>query len=154
MTSPKIKRRGAVTPTTVILVLFLLGAVVRASMLVSPPPKDPAPTAREAQQIDPAKRKAMELEARKQQSAQMAKMMNNLHNPLASIPKVEDPHAVTIDNTYFLGHKPGEQGLKQVDAELVVQTAKYEAYKREVAAFEAKQKAKSATTDTTAAPVK
>ena len=71
----------------------------------------------------------------KAKEAETTRMQVEAHKQAAAhIPPVEDPHAADITNNYFIHHKPGEQGLKQVDQELKIQTEKYEAYRRSKAA--------------------
>jgi hypothetical protein len=72
----------------------------------------------------------MKAEEQKKQKEMMMQMKEQAH----SRPKVQDPTIAEIDNSYFIKHKPGEEGLKQVDAEMTKKKAEYAAYQSSVAA--------------------
>jgi hypothetical protein len=127
------------TPTTVILVLVLLGAVAGASRLVSPPPPGP-PEVKPPPKAPPI---ASQEKMKAMQDAEMVKnkeMMRQAHMGAATakIPVVADPNAMVIDNKWFINTKPGEQGLKQVDEEQKRKKAEYQAYLKKVAVVQGK----------------
>jgi hypothetical protein len=129
------KRNGPkrLTPTTVILVLVLLGAVAGASRLVSPPPPGPPevkPTPASPRASDAKMKAMMEVEMRKNKEMMMKKMKPQT-GKLAAVP---DPSAMVIENSYFIKTKPGEEGLKQVDERQKRMKAEYQAYQKKVAA--------------------
>jgi len=122
------------TPTTVILILILLGAVAGASRLISPPPPGPPVEKKEDPGAAAARQKQMTAMQEEERRKNEQMMKQNMKSAEATIPKVADPNTVDVDPTYFIHHKPGEAGLKQMDAEMAKKRAAFEDYKRKVAA--------------------
>lgn len=135
--STKSRRANSISPTTVILVLLLIGAIAGASHLVTPPPPLPPAEAPKTAPIDMAQKKHMIEEEQKKEEQTMKQHMNSA---AAKVPKVADPSAMDITPDYFLHHKPGEAGLKQMDVEMAKKKAAYAAYQKQVAAETAASK--------------
>ena len=149
MASPN-SRRNKVSPTTVILVLVLLGAVAGASRLVTPPPPLPKSDVKaETTATSKDQMQKMHSEQMAKQTMMQEKMKEHAMGANSKIPSVPDPHQMEVTNDYFRTHKPGEAGFKQVDQELAQKTLDYNAYLRKKSAGDLDS---GTTTKTTAPP--
>jgi len=115
------------SPTTIVLILVLLGAVAGASRLVSPPPPEP-PKPAPATKINTADTQKIEKARMDHYREEMKKQAAALKNPAAAAKPITDPNTIEINNDYFRTHKPGEAGIAQVDKDFQERTEKFHAY--------------------------
>jgi hypothetical protein len=131
------RRRNGVSPTTIILVLILLGAVAGASRLVSPPPPEP-PKPAPVQAVDPALQQKQERSRMDMYQNKMKMDQASRSNGAGTIKVVQDPNQVEITDNYARTHMPGAAGLAQMDKEYEAKTAAYKKYLRERDEYEKK----------------
>lgn len=124
------------TPTTFILVVLLIGAVMGISILVNPRPAMPeAPPSPEQVAVQ---QKQSEASAATEKENMMKKMReekirmaesSKLSRKLGSTtPVVKNPDAIDVDNKFFRDHAPGSAGQKQEAANLVELKKQFKAY--------------------------
>ena len=132
------RRRPGMSPTTIVLILLLLGAVAGASRLVTPtPPPPPDPKQAQAPQQPTQNMKAMEAAQRDQLKKQE---YIQRHQAVAEtkLPPMADPTTPIVTNDYFRNHKPGVAGEKQTDAEIAAKQAEYAKYRQMMKEAESK----------------
>ena len=124
------------TPTTLILVVLLLGAVMGISVLVNPrpamPEAPPSPEQIAIQQKQSESTAATEKEnmmkKMREEKVKMAESSKLASKLGSSTPVVNNPDAIIVENTFFQNHAPGRAGQKQEAENLIVQKKKFKAY--------------------------
>ncbi len=124
--SSTIRRRSGMSPTTVVLVLVLLGAVAGATRLVSPHPPGPPSEVKQDAVVSASQAEATKKEHLSMMNNQMTKQKAMMGMQKAP----EDPNTIKVDNSYFITHKPGEEGLKQNDKEFEAKDKVFKEYQR------------------------
>lgn len=124
------------TPTTFILIVLLIGAVMGISILVNPrpamPEAPPSPEQLAVQQKQSETTAATEkenmmkkMQEEKRRMAESSKLASKIG---ISTPIVKNPDAIDVDNKFFRDHAPGSAGQKQEAANFIEQKKQFKAY--------------------------
>lgn len=124
------------TPTTLILVVLLLGAVMGISFLVNPRPAMPETPATPEQvavqqkqsAVTAASEKEHMMQKMKEEKIRMAEATKFASKIGNSTPVVNNPDAIIVENKFFRDHAPGSAGQKQEAVNLIEQKKQFKAY--------------------------
>ncbi len=124
------------TPTTFILVVLLIGAVMGISILVNPrPPMPEAPPSPEQialqkkqSETTAATEKENMMKKMREEKIRMSEASKFASKIGSSTPIVKNPDAIDVDNKFFRDHAPGSAGQKQEAVNLIEQKKQFKAY--------------------------
>ena len=124
------------TPTTIILIGLLVGAVIAISIVVNPPPALPPPVQSPADIAKGAEdqKHAGEVDQAKMQQKmkdEREKMKSMQTSVARSTKNVSNPDAIEVTNKFFLTTKPGAAGQAEVEARTSKDRAAYKEFMEE-----------------------